>query len=931
MNRNKFKVKNEGILINKTLGDSSVTIPVEANVFWVKFVKKSVPVAFKTGESWLYDFTAMLRYPCASAWQFEDYEKKLNGYFSTTTIKSVEKINKDKIILHNPTEADIRLILKRPDSSPPKPGSGYSAASVSPKGANGKYGVSGGGGGDGIESNSILLIPTYVGKFTVSVEAVVTANFDSQYAPFNAHQNAYVASGPTTEPGGNSCVFNKIIYSQTGYGLEFFKSAERAAHLITFTPDISGGVRFMGVDTPYTPVEGGGGYFTLNAIHNSQTAGGIWVGKGRKSGHSQYFEGKWTVFPDDPPVAQGSISAVIKFISVSPDLGFLPFDIYYLSDPNGSGDPSGSSGGSGGGNQPGSSQAGEKLPKKKSDIVDAPNSKYMAEVYFNNTKIYETTASELLCTFPINLIGSLPNNNPETTDDDAVPDDWTHPLDEILDNMDWSEKIGSNWGLFPGKISEILITNREKFDFDKTKGVDEMLEPLVPNSLNLYSNTKVYSITRERHVFLLLEGAAQQTKLQTVGSDFYIDRNCDNNYCCFQFKRLTVIEVNNNSSSVKYYPIRDGVITGLPEWIKELDYDGFLNPYFFFPTSNNLCRVGDDYNGGAYGLNTQGIHQLTTKGINPYFISREIPIPNKDNNFNSSFSTQRFSKFYVGANSYKINNIKFIYGFPFGVYYNYSDFYTNNEAGIYGLGTGIVTDDMIRYYNNINHSKNNLYIAAKVGAGEENISIDNFNLNSSFPIQDTVRVGEMIGSKGFRDSLKDGDARVQFKIAKTETINNDAIQTIRSYSSMPNSFIETITIYGFYPGYTGNLTNPAWITSTIFQGISDNYTKSFDYPWNKYYGYSGFSYLKDDNINANISKRQKFPYISDDEKVFNFLPETKFQLSSIVKLPQINNIDDKSLVYFVTAIRTDGEEEKERNEYIDPFSMTLEQRLTLRD
>ncbi len=39
MSRNKFEVKNEGTLINKTLGDSNITIPVEANVFWVKFVK----------------------------------------------------------------------------------------------------------------------------------------------------------------------------------------------------------------------------------------------------------------------------------------------------------------------------------------------------------------------------------------------------------------------------------------------------------------------------------------------------------------------------------------------------------------------------------------------------------------------------------------------------------------------------------------------------------------------------------------------------------------------------------------------------------------------------------------------------------------------------------------------------------------------------
>jgi hypothetical protein len=930
MSRNKFEVKNEGSLINKTLGDSNITIPVEANVFWVKFVKKSSPVIFKTGESWLYDFAAMRRYPCASAWQFEDYKKIPNGYLTTTTIKSVEKINKDKIILHNPTEADIRLILKRPDSTPPAPGSGYSPASVSPRGsgAGGSgYGVSGAG-GEPLSSSDIILIPTYIGKWTVNAIVTTTATFDSRYAPFNAHQNVYVASGPpTVQPSGTTCIYDTLLASYMGSGMETFKNAKRQVHRIRYKPTIGGGERFMGFDTPYTPIHGGGGSIMMNAIHGASNSGGIWIGQGRKSGHFQYVDGKWTSFPDDPPVAQGSISAVIKSISVSPDPGFLPFDIYYLSDPGGSGDPGGSDGGGGGGGeQPSHSQAGEKLPKKKSDIIDAPNSKYTAEIYFNNTKIYETSASEMLCTFPIKLIGSLPDNDPETTDDDDIPNDWVHPLDVILDDFSWSDKIGSNWGLFPGKISEILITNREKFDFDKTKGVDEMLEPLVPNSLNLYSNTKVYSLARDRHIFLLLEGAIQQTKLKVVGEDFYIDRNCNNNYCCFQFKRLTVIEVNGNSPSVKYYPIRDGKITGLPEWIKEIDYDGFLNPYFFFPTSNNLCRTVNGYNGGVYGLNTQGIHKIGAEGVSPYFISREIPIPNKDNNFNSSFSCQRFSKFYVGANSYKPGNIKFIYGFPFGVYYNYSDFYANGEINVYGLGTGIVTDDVIRYYNNINHSKNNLYIAAKIGASEENVSIDNFNLGLSFPVQDTIRVGEMIGSKIFRDSLKNGTAKAQFKIAKTEKINNDAKHTIRNFSKN-----DTINIYGFYPGYTGNLTNPAWITPAIFQGISDNYAKSFNYPNNKYYGYSGLVYLQDDNIYANRSKRQKFPYISDSEKVFNFLPETKFQLSTIVKLPKINGINDKSLIYFVTAIRTDDEEEKERNDYVDPFSMTLEQRLALRD
>ena len=913
----------QGNYRHDTIGDAVTTIPVEANVFWVKFVKKSSPVTFKTGQSWLYDFAAMRRYPCASAWQFEDYKKVPNGYFSTTTIKSVEKINKDKIILHNPTEAGIRLILKRPDSTPPAPGSGYGAANVSPRGsgAGGSgYGISGAG-GEPMSSEDIILIPTYIGNWTVTATAVTTATFDSQYAPFNAHEHVYIASGPpTVQPGGNTCTYSTLIASYMGSGIEIFKDAERQVHKIRYKPTITGGVRFFGFDSPYTPIEGGGGSFMLNAIHHASNSGGIWKGQGRKSGHFQYFEGKWTSFPDDPPVAQGSINAVVTSISVSPDPGFLPFDIYYLSDPGGSGDPSG---GASGGGQPSHSQAGEKLPKKKSDIVDAPNSKYMAEVYFNNTKIYQSSASEFLCTLPINLIGSLPDNDPETTDDDETSPDWVHPLDVILDDFSWSEKIGSNWGLFPGKISEILITNRAKFDFDKTKGVDEMLEPLVPNSLNLYSNTKAYSLTRERHIFLLLEGAEQQTKFDIIGTNPAIKRNCNNNYCCFQFKRLTVIEINGTSPSVKYYPIRDGKITGLPEWIKELDYDGFLNPYFFFPTSNNLCRVGDSYNGGAYGLNSQGLHQLTTVGVSPYFISREIPIPNKDNNFNSSFSCQRFSKFYVGANSYKPGNIKFIYGFPFGVYYNYSDFYYYED---YGLGTGIVTDDVIRYYNNINHSKSNLYIAAKIGASEENVSIDNFNLGLSFPVQDTIRVGEMIGSKVFRDSLKNGTAKAQFKIAKTEAINNGAIQTIRDYD---NSGIGNV--YGFYPGYTGNLTNPAWITPAIFQGISDNYTKSFDYPWNKYYGFSGLVYLRDDNIYANRIKRQKFPYISDDEKVFNFLPETKFKLSSMVKLPQINNIDDKSLVYFVTAIRTDDEEEKERGDYVDPFSMTLEQRLALRD
>ena len=662
---------------------------------------------------------------------------------------------------------------------------------------------------------------------------------------------------------------------------------------------------FFGFDTPYTPVEGGGGLFVMTAIHDA--GNGVWAGKPRRFGRFHYFEGKWTSFPDDPPVAPGSISAVLKTVAVSPDPGFLPFDIYYGG---------GGGGGGGGGDQPSHSQAGEKLPKKKSDIVDAPNSKYMAEIYFNNTKIYETTASELLCTFPINLIGSLPDNDPETKDDDAIPDDWIHPLDVILDDFTWSESIGSNWGLFPGKMSEILLTNRENFDFDKTKNVDEMLDPLVPNSLNLYANTKVYSISKTRHIFMLLEGAEQQVKLETVGSNLAIKRNCKNNYCCFQFRRLTVIEVNGTSPSVKYYPIRDGKITGLPEWIKELDYDGFLNPYFFFPTSDNLCRDGTSYSQSAYRLNSQGLS--TSIGLYSYTVGREIPMPKKDTDFNSVFSAQRFSKFYVGANSYKPDDVKFIYGFPFGVYYKGSG---------YVLGTGLVTDDIIRYYNNINYSNNDLYLAEKISAGEDD-AIDNFALGLSFPVQDTVRVGEMVGSRSFVDSLKNGTARAQFKIAEIETVNNDASHTIKTYEKI---YQTGNVVYGFYPGYSGEITNPDWITPTILKGVSDNYPRSFDYPTQKYYGFYDLVYLRDDNLAANIGKRQKFPYISDNEKIFNFSDNAKFRRSSPVKLPKINNIDNKSLVYFVTAIRTDDEKEKERGDYIDPFTMTREDRLKLRD
>lgn len=917
--RDKVEIKNQGDYIHRTLADSSITIPIEGNVFWVKFVKKSSPVTFNTGESWLYDFKAMRRYPCAGAWQFEDYKKVPNGY--ATTIKSVEKINKDRIILHNPTDADIRLILKRPDSSPPGSGSGYSPGTVSPRQPGGKYGVSGTN-SEPLSTKDIILIPTYIGNWTVTVEAIITAIFDSQYAPFNAHQNVYIASGPPTiQPDGTRCIFGKVLSYQMGTGIEFFKEAERTAYRIRYEPDISGGYHFFGVDTPYTPIHGGGGSFTYTAIHGSPDAGGVWAGKGRKTGHRQYDDsGKWTVFPDDPPVGQGSISAVINTISVSPDPGFLPFDIYYLSYPNGTGNtnPDFSSGG-GSGYQPGSSQAGEKLPPKKSDIIDSPNSKYMAEIYFNNTKIYETTACELLCTFPINLIGSLLDNNPETTDDDETSPDWVHPLDDILDNFGWADEIGNNWGLFPGKLADILVKNREKYDFDKTKDGNDMLEELLPNSLNLYANTKAYSIAREHHIFLLLEGAEQQTKLETVGSNFYIRRNCENNYCCFQFKRLTVIEVKSGSPSVRYYPIRDGKITGLPEWIKELDYDGFLNPYFFFPTSNNLCRIGSGSNSGAYGLNTQGIHQLSTVGVSPYFISRELPIPNKNNDFNSPQSAQRFGKFYVGANSFK-PDVKFVYGFPFGVWFKYSDFYYYED---YGLGTGIVTDDVFRYYNNINYSKDNLYIAAKIGVSKENVSIDNFDFSLSFPIQDTLRVGSMIGTKLFRDALKSGNAFIQYKIAKTETVNPDAVPILRNYINLG-------TVKGYYPNYTGIINTPAWILPLI-KGIDDNYERDFDYPHYKYYGWNNVYYLTEDAISSNYVKRQKFPYINDDEKIFKFTTDTKFQLSTIYKLPKIENITDKSIIYFITAIRTDTEDEKERNDYVDPFSMTLEQRLALRD
>lgn len=896
----KNKKTSQGNHRHDTIGDAITTIPVKANVFWVKFVRKPSPVVFKTGQSWLYDFSAMIRYPCASAWQFEDYRK--SSTLPTAAIGSAEKISAGKIILHNPTERDIRLILKRPES--PSPGSGYSPATVSPNGSGG-YDV-GGAGGNPISTKDIVLVPTYIGKYTVSVTATITATFDGQYAPFNAHQYVWLVSGPPTEPGGFTCIYDKILFFEAGFGIEGFKDAESRASNIRYEPTISGGMAFFGFDTSFTPVQGGGGYHTMTAIHSSPDAG-IWVGKGRKFGHVQYFEGKWTVFPDDPPVAQGGISAKIKKIAVSPNPGFLPFDIYYNS--------GGGGGGGGGGGQPSHSQAGEKLPKKKSDIIDAPNSKYMAEIYFNNTKIYETTASEFLCTFPINLIGSLPDNDPETKDDDAIPNDWIHPLDVILDDFTWSENIGSNWGLFPGKMSEILLTNREKFNFDKTKPVGEMLEPLVPNSLNLYSNTKAYSLAMNHHVFLLLEGAEQQIKLETIGSRLAIRRNCKNNYCCFQFRRLTVIEVNGNSPSVRYYPIRDGVITGLPEWIKELDYDGFLNPYFFFPTSDNLCRDGSSYSQSAYGLNSQGL-STSMGGVYGYAISREVPMPKKDSDFNSVFSAQRFSKFYVGANSYKPDNIKFIYGFPFGVYY---------KGEGYTLGTGLVTDDVIRYYNNINYSNDDLYLAERISAGEDD-AIDNFDLGLSFPVQDTVRVGEMIGSRVFLNSLKNGTARAQFKIAKTETTNSDATHTIKTYGSTG-----TGVVYGFYPGYTGTITNPAWITPEIFKGVVDNYPKSFDRPTQKYYGFYDLVYLRDDNVNANISKRQKFPYISDNEKIFNFSDNAKFRRSSPVKLPKINNIDNKSLVYFVTAIRTDKEKEKERGDYVDPFSMTREDRLKLRD
>jgi hypothetical protein len=155
----KNKKTSQGNYRHDTIGDAITTIPVKANVFWVKFVRKPSPVVFKTGQSWLYDFSAMIRYPCASAWQFEDYVK--SGTLPTAAIGSAEKISAGKIILHNPTERDIRLILKRPES--PSPGSGYSPATVSPNGSGG-YDV-GGAGGNPISTKDIVLVPTYIGNF----------------------------------------------------------------------------------------------------------------------------------------------------------------------------------------------------------------------------------------------------------------------------------------------------------------------------------------------------------------------------------------------------------------------------------------------------------------------------------------------------------------------------------------------------------------------------------------------------------------------------------------------------------------------------------------------------------------------------------------------------------------------------------------------
>lgn len=911
MSRDKIEVKNNANFVHRTLNDASISVPVESHVFWVKFVKQNNPVNFKSGENWVYDFANMRRYSCAGAWQFEDI-KYLESFGNKNEV-SVEKINRDRIILHNPTERDIRLILKRVESQPPRGGAYRSPGSVT-RNNDGSYTITGQN-GEPITIDGILLVPTVVGNWTVKVEATLTAIFDSHYCPFqNLVGHVYYSGVAATNASGTQSVFKKTLFHVTNGGTIHFKEAERLASLISYKPVITGGMFFFGVDTPYTPIHGGGGSWHYTSIHAFE--GGMWTGKGRKISHFQYVDGKWTSFPDDPPVGQGSISAELDRLTISPDPGYLPFDIYYIIDPNGdrnynknpySNDYT----------QPTHSQAGEPLPPKKDKIKDVQNSTYLAEIYFDNQLIYTTTADELLCTFPIDLIkegGTI----------GQIPDNWVHPLDTILNDENfnkWSEKIGSNWGLFPGNMDEIVITNRGKYDFDYTKAEAERLEPLMPNSLNLYGNTKAYSIARNHHLFLLLEGATQKTLLDTVGSNFYINRNCKGNYCCFQFIRLVVIEIKNGAINKSIYPIDDGKIKGLPKWIRELDFDGFLNPFFHFATKSSLSKRDENENPGGYGLNTQGIHQLSTTGISPTLVGRELPIPFKTNNFTSRKANQRYSKFYFGIASYKpvrltnSNNpgyAPFAYGFPFKTWFQSEDTYWYG-TGI-GEGIGVVTDDVCRYYNNINYVDKTVYTAHIVAVSKDKIVNDTIDIKSSFNVVDhEKRCGELIGTKLFRDALKNGNASVKFKLIDVEKNQPDAVSEIYYLNTSFTTFNINTTNQGL---------------KALIPGLE----KAYSPIGNIFQGVKTFSVFLFQNFigTVNAGTRSFYPYIKDYEKVFNIAPNTKMQLSSVVKYPKIN-LTDKSLIYFLTAIRTDKDDELERKDVVNPFSLTLEERLQLRN
>lgn len=905
-----------GNFVHRTLDNATLTIPVEGHVFWVRFVKQSAPVQLKSvAESWVYDFANFRRYSCAGAWQYDDYE--YTGTGSNRNAVSVEKCNKDRILLHNPTERDIRLILKRPDSSPPR-GSGYKEPGSVTRNPDGSYSVTGQG-GEPISTENILLVPTVIGEWVVSVEADIEATFDPRYTPFRPANYVYVASAPSTNEAGTKSNFKRLLFHAVNGGYLYYKEAERLASLVRYKPTITGGNYFFGVDTPFNPVHGGGGYFALTAIHAFE--GGLWAGRSKFMGGSFYQDGKWTVFPAEPDTASGTIVATLSKLNVAPDPGYLPFNVYYVSDPNGDKDYNKEPGNTNN-NQPSQSQAGENLPPGRDKIIDIPNSSYLAEIYFDNQLIYTTTADELLCTFPIDLI-----KNGGTVG--QLPDGWIHPLDDILSDSkfsQWADNIGSNWGLTYGKGREIIVPNRTKNDFDYSKSPAEGLEPIskLPNSVNLYANTKAYSIARNHHIFLLLEGAEQKTTLDTFYGQFYIRRNCKNNYCCFEFNRLVVIEIQDGAIITNYYLIADGMIKGLPEWIKELDYDGFLNPYFHFPTRINLSRLDEADSPGTYGLNAQDVAQLGTKGLSASVIHRELPIPYYLNDFNLRASSQRFGKFYFGVASYKpveINNVNnigkegltpFLYAFPFKVWYQRDNLTVN--------GVGVISDDFCRYYNNINYVKNTVYVAHNIKAGDKSVD-DKLDVNYSFNVTENgKRCGEFIGTKIFRDALYNGTAIVNFKLLKIDKTQPNVTPNIHSKAGLTTVDSNT---------KDPNLKN-------LVAGLQKNYLDKSSLVWviegNKSVQVRRWScYHLRSRINDNTpTARVKYPYIDDSEKVFVPLANERMKISSIVKYPQLN-LDNKSLVYFLTAIRTDREDELMRNDIINPFSLDLETRLKLRD